>query len=293
MQYRTFGALDWRPSALGFGAMRLPVLPGESGSMPDMSKIDYPAATAMLRWAVDHGVNYVDTAYVYHEEASEAWVAHALGGGYREKVKVATKLPVWKVEKPADLDRFLERAARTSAARVASTSTCCTASSADSLAQAARARRARLGRAARSPTAASGTWASRSTTSYAGLRGAGRRRPTSGSSARSSTTTWTRSYQAGTRGLEYAAAQGARRDRHGAAARRPARAATAAAVAALWPRLLGGERRRPRAAQRRSTGRCSGSGTTPRCRSCCSGMSTMAQLDENIASAERCAPGSR
>ncbi len=109
MQYRTFGTLDWRPSALGFGAMRLPVLRGDSGvGKPDMSKIDYPAATAMLRWAIDHGVNYVDTAYVYHEGASEAWVAHALGGGYREKVKVATKLPVWKVEKPADFDRFLD-----------------------------------------------------------------------------------------------------------------------------------------------------------------------------------------
>ena len=109
MQYRTFGALDWRPSALGFGAMRLPVLPGDSrAGKPDMSKIDYPAATAMLRWAIDHGVNYVDTAYVYHEGASEAWVAHALDGGYREKVKVATKLPVWKVERPADFDRFLD-----------------------------------------------------------------------------------------------------------------------------------------------------------------------------------------
>ena len=109
MQYRTFGALDWRPSALGFGAMRLPVLPGDSGGDKlDRSKIDYPQATAMLRWAIDHGVNYVDTAYNYHEGASEAWVAHALGGGYRDKVKVATKLPAWKVEKRADLDRFLD-----------------------------------------------------------------------------------------------------------------------------------------------------------------------------------------
>jgi len=108
VQYRTFGALDWRPSALGFGAMRLPLLPADAGTAkPDTSRIDYPAATAMLHWAIDHGVNYVDTAYNYHGGASEAWLAHALEGGYRDKVKVATKLPAWEVKEAADLDRFL------------------------------------------------------------------------------------------------------------------------------------------------------------------------------------------
>jgi len=106
MQYRTFGKLDFKPSALGFGAMRLPVLAGADGK-PDFKQIDYPQATAMLRHAIDSGVNYVDTAYVYHEEAGEAWVAEALKDGYREKVKVATKMPVWKVEKPGDFERLL------------------------------------------------------------------------------------------------------------------------------------------------------------------------------------------
>ncbi|MFA4966498.1 MAG: aldo/keto reductase [Thermoleophilia bacterium] len=106
MQYRDFGRLDFKPSALGFGTMRLPVHKDADGR-PDFKRIDYPAATAMLRRAVDGGVNYVDTAYVYHEEQSEVWLGEALTGGYREKVKLATKMPVWKVARPGDFDRLL------------------------------------------------------------------------------------------------------------------------------------------------------------------------------------------
>jgi uncharacterized protein len=102
MLYRKFGALDFRPSALGFGAMRLP-LAGD-----DPTAIDREEARRMLRRAVDLGVNYVDTAWPYHGGASEAWLGWALGGGYRERVKVATKLPTWKVEKRDDFDRYLD-----------------------------------------------------------------------------------------------------------------------------------------------------------------------------------------
>ena len=107
MQYRRFGHLDFRPSALGFGAMRLPVLPGPDGR-PDHSRIDREAATAMLHAAIEGGVNYVDTAYTYHEGQSEAWLGEALAGGWRERVKVATKMPVWKVTRPGDFDRILD-----------------------------------------------------------------------------------------------------------------------------------------------------------------------------------------
>lgn len=98
MQYRQFGKLDFRVSVLGFGAMRLPV---------KEDKIDETEATAMLHYAIDHGLNYVDTAYPYHEGESEAFLGRALTGAYRDKAKLATKLPGWKVKTKKDFDTIL------------------------------------------------------------------------------------------------------------------------------------------------------------------------------------------
>jgi predicted aldo/keto reductase-like oxidoreductase len=106
MQYRKFGKLDWQVSALGFGAMRLPVVNENQG------QIDEPEAIRMIRYAVDNGVNYVDTAYMYHMGQSEVLVGKALKDGYRSKVKVATKLPARMVEKAGDFDRILNEQIR-------------------------------------------------------------------------------------------------------------------------------------------------------------------------------------
>lgn len=101
MRYRRFGKLDYQASVLGFGTMRLPIVGGDS------SKVDEEQTAALVRYAIDHGVNYVDSAHGYHGGKSEVATGKALGGGYRSRVKLATKLPCWSVETAGDLDRLL------------------------------------------------------------------------------------------------------------------------------------------------------------------------------------------
>jgi predicted aldo/keto reductase-like oxidoreductase len=100
MQYRKFGKLEWKVSALGFGAMRLPL----TGTDP--ANVDETESIRMIRYAIDHGVNYLDTAYFYHSGQSERVIGRALRDGYRERMKLATKMPVRVVESAADFDRY-------------------------------------------------------------------------------------------------------------------------------------------------------------------------------------------
>ena len=86
-------------SILGFGCMRLAQKDG---------RIDEERAARQIRYAIGRGVNYVDTAWPYHGGESEPFVGRALAGGYRERVNLATKLPVWLVNNHADMDRFLD-----------------------------------------------------------------------------------------------------------------------------------------------------------------------------------------
>ncbi len=105
MEYRRMENLGVYPSLLGFGCMRFPT--DENG------KIDRPAARALLALAMQNGVNYLDTAYPYHDGESEPFLGEALAEYPRDSYFLATKLPAWALETPADVERvFNEQLAR-------------------------------------------------------------------------------------------------------------------------------------------------------------------------------------
>lgn len=98
MKYRKLGKIG-EVSALGFGTMRLPTTDG---------RVDDDESIRMIRHAIDNGVNYVDTAYFYHNGYSEELVGKALKDGYREKVMLTTKCPLGIVKTAEDFDRVFE-----------------------------------------------------------------------------------------------------------------------------------------------------------------------------------------
>ena len=102
MHYRKLGDTGIKASILGFGAMRLP-----TEKEDDPTSIKEEEAIRIIRKAIDNGVNYVDSAYVYHRGMSEVLVGKALKDGYREKVSIMTKNPVRMVEKTEDYAKFL------------------------------------------------------------------------------------------------------------------------------------------------------------------------------------------
>lgn len=106
MDYRKIGRDQVATSLFGMGCMRLPLEVQPDGSK-QYGKIDEDEAIRMIRYAIDHGVTYLDTAYPYHQGNSERVVGKALTGGYRDKVLLATKMPVWQVKKAADFERLL------------------------------------------------------------------------------------------------------------------------------------------------------------------------------------------
>ncbi len=98
MQYRIVPKNGDKLSALGFGCMRLP-MKGEV--------VDEERAIKQIRLAIDLGVNYVDSAPPYHNGESEKILGKALLDGYRDKVKIATKLTPFMLQKPEDMEKML------------------------------------------------------------------------------------------------------------------------------------------------------------------------------------------
>jgi len=101
MQYRTFGKDKRKVSILGFGTMRLPT---DNGKMS--GTVNEKEAARIVQYGIDHGINYIDTAKIYHDGECEAILGRILQNGYREKVTIATKLPTWEIESIKDADKI-------------------------------------------------------------------------------------------------------------------------------------------------------------------------------------------
>jgi Predicted oxidoreductases of the aldo/keto reductase family len=92
MKYRINPKNGDKLSALGFGCMRF---------AKDEQEVE-----RQIIYAIEHGVNYFDTAYIYPK--SEAILGRVLAKGYRDRVKIATKMPPYLVKKYEDLDKLFE-----------------------------------------------------------------------------------------------------------------------------------------------------------------------------------------
>ena len=100
MQFRIDAKNGNELSALGFGCMRFPTATG---------RIDIDASEHLIIEAVDRGVNYLDTAYLYNGNEAALGEIFARNPGLRGKVHIATKLPIARCEAVADFDKYLER----------------------------------------------------------------------------------------------------------------------------------------------------------------------------------------
>lgn len=98
MKYRKFDNIEKPVSLFGLGCMRF------NGEASGDSIIDEEKAIKLIRKAIDGGVNYIDTAYVYLDRTAETTLGKALRDGYREKVTIATKMPIDHIKTPEDLE---------------------------------------------------------------------------------------------------------------------------------------------------------------------------------------------
>ncbi len=101
MIYKNFG--DIKLSSLGLGCMRLPVIDGKE------SQIDKEATAEMIAYAMEHGINYYDTAWGYHEGNSETVVGEILSGYPRESFYLASKFPGYDLPNFEKVEKIFEK----------------------------------------------------------------------------------------------------------------------------------------------------------------------------------------
>lgn len=101
MKYRKFGKTGVEVSILGFGALRFP-----KKTVNNERVTDWDESVRIIRQSIDSGINFIDSAYCYHE--SEKILGRILKDGYREKVYIATKFPTWLAEGTDDFERYLD-----------------------------------------------------------------------------------------------------------------------------------------------------------------------------------------
>lgn len=105
MRYRPMGRTGVNVSALGFGLLRLPML-------ADGKTVDMDQSVAMVRRAIEGGVNYIDTGRVYLGGQSEAVAGKALAGSWRDRVYLTSKAAWWIMERPEDFEKQFDESRR-------------------------------------------------------------------------------------------------------------------------------------------------------------------------------------
>lgn len=108
MELRNLGSTGIKVSPIGLGGMRLPLEGGAQGYTSSRGA-DFDAGVQLIRHAIDTGINYIDTAFNYLHGESEKVIGKALADGYRDKVTIATKSPIWMLKEKGDFDSLLAK----------------------------------------------------------------------------------------------------------------------------------------------------------------------------------------
>ena len=110
MLYRKIGKTDYEASVLSLGCMRLPMLEQKDPPKDFFERqraVDEEKSIEMIDYAIEHGINYFDTAYMYHAGNSELVLGKAIKGK-RDKLIITTKSPIPMIQKYEDFDRILD-----------------------------------------------------------------------------------------------------------------------------------------------------------------------------------------